>query len=70
MVAKYASSAGIPKKITCHGLFFTCSTHSSVPGKIDFYPKTSLRNDRKRSSIKDMLLDSDALRKMMEYTSL
>ena len=56
MVEKYASSAGIPKKITCHGLYYTCSTHSSVLGMIDFYPKTSLRNERMRTPKKNMPL--------------
>jgi site-specific recombinase XerD len=70
MVEKYARRAGISKKITCHGLFFTCSIHSSVLGEIDFYPKRSLRNEHKRTPMKDMLLDTDVLRKLMEYTSL
>ena len=70
MVEKYARCAGICKKITCHGLFFTCSTHSSVLGMIDFCPKTPLRNERMRTEEKDMHLGPEELRKLMEYTSL
>ena len=70
MVEKYASSAGIPKKITCHGLHYTCSSHSSVLGMIDFYPNASLRNERLRTPKKNMPLDTERLQKLMEYTSL
>lgn len=70
MVEKYAICAGIPKKITCHSLYFTCSIHSSVLGMIDFYPKTPLRNERIRTQKKDMPLGPEELRKLMEYTSL
>jgi site-specific recombinase XerD len=70
MVEKYARCAGIPKKITCHSLYFACSIHSSVLRMIDFYPKTPLRNKRMRTQKKDMPLGPDELRKLMEYTSL
>ena len=70
MVEKYARCAGIPKKISCHSLYFTCSIHSSVLGMIDFYPKTPLRNERMRTQKKDMGLGLEELRKLMEYTSL
>jgi integrase/recombinase XerD len=70
MVEKYAICAGIPKKITCHSLYFTCSIHSSVLGMIDFYPKTPLRNERIRTQKKDIPLGPEELRKLMEYTSL
>jgi site-specific recombinase XerD len=70
MVEKYARCACIPKKISCHSLYFTCSIHSSVLGMIDFYPKTPLRNDRMRTKKKDMALGLEELRKLMEYTSL
>jgi site-specific recombinase XerD len=70
MVEKYARCAGIPKKITCHSLYFICSTHRSVLGLIDFSPKTSLRNKRVRTQKKDMSLGPEELRKLMEYTSL
>lgn len=70
MVAKYARCVGIPKKITCHGLYYTCSTHSSVPGRIDFYTKTSLRNEHMRTPKKNIPLGTEELRKLMEYTSL
>ena len=70
MVEKYARCAGIPKKISCHSLYFTCSIRSSVLGMIDFYPKTPLRNERMRTQKKDMGLGLEELRKLMEYTSL
>jgi len=70
MVEKYARCAGIPKKITCHSLFYTCSTHSSVLGMIDFSPKTPFRNERMRTPKKDMPLGKEELQKLMEYTSL
>jgi integrase/recombinase XerD len=70
MVEKYARCASIPKKITCHSLYFTCSIHSSVLGLIEFYPKTPLRNERMRTQKKDMPLGLQELRKLMEYTSL
>jgi hypothetical protein len=70
MVEKYARSAGIPKKITCHGLYYTCSSHSSVLGTIDFYPNASLRNERIRTLKNNLPLDTEGLRKLMEYTSL
>ena len=58
------------QKITCHGLYYTCSIHSSVLGMIDFYPNTPLRNERMRMQKKDMPLGPEELRKLMEYTSL
>jgi hypothetical protein len=70
MVEKYASSAGIPKKITCHGLYYTCSSHSSLLGMIDFYPNAYLRNERMRTAKNTMPRDTEGLRKLMEYTSL
>jgi integrase/recombinase XerD len=70
MVEKYARCAGVPKNITCHSLYFTCSTHRSALGMIDFYPKTSLRNERVRTQKKDMSFGLEELRKLMEYTSL
>ena len=70
MVEKCARCAGIPKKITCHGLFFTCSSHISVFGMIDFYPNTHLRNERIKAPKKTMPLCNEELRKLMEYTSL
>jgi len=70
MVEKYARSAGIHKKITCHGLHYTCFTHRSVLGMIDFYPKTPLRNVNLRASMNEIPLGIDELRKLMEFTSL
>ncbi len=70
MVEKYARRAGITKKVSCHGLYYTCSIHSSVLGMIDFYPKTHLRNERMRTQKKDIPHGPEELRKLMEYTSL
>jgi integrase/recombinase XerD len=70
MVEKYARCAGITKKITCHGLYYTCSTHSSVLGMIVLSLKTPLRNEHMRTPNKDMPLGKEELRKLMEYTSL
>ena len=69
-VEKYARSAGIHKKIMCHCLYYTCSTHRSVLGMIEFYPKTPLSNEYIRSPMKEMPLGTDELRKLMEFTSL
>jgi hypothetical protein len=70
MVEKYARCAGIPKKITCHSLYYTCSTHNSLLGMIVFYPKTSLRKQRMRKPKKNLPIGIDELRKLMEFTSL
>jgi len=70
MVEKYARCVGIAKKIMCHSIYYTCSTHSSVLGRIDYYPKTSLRNERVKTPKKTMPLVTEELRKLMEYTSL
>jgi site-specific recombinase XerD len=70
MVEKYARCAGIPKKINCHGLYYTCSSHSSVLGMIDLNPITPLRNERIRTPKKTMPLCKEELRKLMENTSL
>jgi site-specific recombinase XerD len=70
MVGKYARSVGIPKKITCHSLYRTCSIHSSVLDVFDLSPKTPLRNKRMRTPTKDVPLKQGELRKLMEYTSL
>jgi len=70
MVAKYARCANIPKKINCHGLYYTCSSHSSVLGMIDLYSITPLRHERIRRPKENMPLGTEELRKLMEYTSL
>ena len=70
MVEKYARCAGIPKKITCHSLYHSCSIHSSVLGVFDLSPKTPLRNKRMRTPTKDVPLRLGELRKFMENTSL
>jgi integrase/recombinase XerD len=70
MVEKYARGTGISKKINCHGLYYTCSTHSSVIGMIVFSLKTPLRNERMRMLKNDMPLAKEEVRKLMEYTSL
>jgi integrase/recombinase XerD len=70
MVEKYARRAGIPKKIMCHGLYYTCSSHRSHLGMIHFYPNESLRKESRRTPKNNMSLDTERLRKLMEYTSL
>ncbi len=70
MVEKYVRCAGILKKINCHGLYYTCSSHSSVFRMIDFYPNTLLRNERIRTPKKNMPLGTEELRKPIEDTSL
>jgi hypothetical protein len=70
MVKKYARSAGIHKKITCHSLYYMCSRHRSVLGMIDFYPKSPRRNESLRASMNEMPLGIDELRKLLEFTSL
>jgi integrase/recombinase XerD len=70
MVEKYARIAGISKKITCHGLYFTCSTHSSVLGMFDFYPKMRSRNELVKGPKKNKPVGLEDLRRLMEYTSL
>ena len=70
MVEKYARRAGISKKITCHGLYYTCSSHRSALGMIDFDPNESLKNEHRRTPKNNMPLDTEGLQKLMEYTSL
>jgi integrase/recombinase XerD len=70
MVEKYAKCAGILKKITCHSLYYTCLTHSSMSGLIVFSLKTPLRKERMRTPKRNMPLGTEELRKLMEYTSL
>jgi len=70
LVEKYAKRAGITKKISCHGLFYTCASNRAVLGMIALCLKTPLRHERMRTSKKDMPLGTEELRKLMEFTSL
>jgi integrase/recombinase XerD len=70
MVEKYAKRAGITKKISCHGLHYTCSTNRAALGMIVFCLRTPLRHERIRTSKKDTPIGTGELRKLMEFTSL
>ncbi len=70
MVEKYAKRASIPKKISCHGLYYTCATNRAVLGMIAFYLRTPLGHGRMRKSKKFMPIGTEELRKLMEFTSL
>lgn len=70
LVEKYAKLAGITKKISCHGLYYTCSTNSAVLGMITLCLKTPLRHERICPSKKNMSISTEELRKLMEFTSL
>ncbi len=70
MVEKYAQRAGITKKISCHGLHYTCATNGAALGMIVFCLRTPLRQKRIRTSKKDMPIGTEELRKLMEFTSL
>ena len=70
MMEKYLKRAGITKKISCHGLHYTCVTNRAMSGMIVFYLKKPLRHERVRTSKKDKPIGTDELRKLMEFTSL
>ncbi len=70
MMEKYLKRAGITKKISCHGLHYTCVTNRDTSGMIVFYLKKPLRHERVRTSKKDKPIGTDELRKLMEFTSL
>ncbi len=70
MVEKYVKRAGIPKKISCHGLHYTCATTRAALGMIAFCLRTPLRYARMRMSKKSMPIGTEELRKLMEFTSL
>jgi site-specific recombinase XerD len=70
LVEKYAKRAGVPKKISCHGLHYTCATNRAALWTISFCLRTSLRHVRMRTSKKNMPLSTEDLRKLMEFTSL
>ena len=49
----------LPKRSCSHSIYYTCSTHrASVLGRIDYYPKTPLRNERVKTPKKTMPLCS------------
>lgn len=70
LVEKYAKRAGITKKISCHGLFYTCATNRAALGMIALRLKTPIKHERMRTSKKDMPLSTEEIRKLMEFTSL
>ncbi len=70
LVEKYAKRAGITEKISCHGLYYTCAPNRAALEMIAFCLKTPLRHERVKTSKKDMLISTEELRKLMEFTSL
>jgi integrase/recombinase XerD len=70
LVEKYAKRAGIPKKISCHGLHYTCVTNRAALWTIAFCLRTPLRHERITKLKKNMPLGMEDLRKLMEFTSL
>jgi site-specific recombinase XerD len=70
LLEKYAKRAGITKKISCHGLHYTCATNTAALGMIAFCLKTSLSHERIRTSKKHLPIGTEELRKLMEFTSL
>ena len=70
MVEKYLKQAGITKKISCHGLHYTCATNRAALGMNAFYLRTLLRQERVRKSKEYMPIGAEELRKLMEVTSL
>ena len=70
MVEKYVKRAGITKKISCHGLHYTCATSMASLGMIDLYLRTPLGHKLMRTPKKDMPLGIEEIRKLMEYASL
>ncbi len=70
MVEKYVKRAGITKKISCHGLHYTCATSRAALGMIAFCLRTPLRHERVRTSKKYLPIGTEELRKLMEFTSL
>jgi len=70
LMEKYAKRADITKKISCHGLYYTCSTNRTALGMIVFCLRIPYRYERRRTSKKDMPIGTEELRKFMEFTSL
>jgi integrase/recombinase XerD len=70
LMEKYAKSAGITKKISCHGLHYTFAHKRATLEMIAFSLKTPLRHERMRTSKKNVSIGTEELRKLMELTSL
>jgi site-specific recombinase XerD len=70
MVEKYLKRVGITKKISCHGLHYTCATNRAVFALNAFYLRTPLDHKRVRTSKNSMSFATEELRKLMEFTSL
>ncbi len=70
MVEKYLNRVGINKKISCHGLHYTCATNRAVFALNAFYLRTPLDHKRVRTSKKSMSIGTEELRKLIEFTSL
>ncbi len=70
LMEKYAERADITKKISCHGLYYTCAPNRAALEMIAFGLKTPLRHERMRTSKKNVSMSTEELRKLMEFTSL
>jgi integrase/recombinase XerC len=70
MIEKYVKRAGITKKISCHGLHYTCITNRATSGMLAFCLKTPRRHERLKTSKKYLPFGTEELRKLMEFTSL
>jgi len=72
MVEKYVKRADIPKKISCHGLHYSCATTRAALGIIAFRLRTPLGHERMRTRTpkKSRPIGTEELRKLMEFTSL
>jgi integrase-like protein len=70
LVEKYGKRAGITKKISCHGLHYTCATNRAALGMFAVCLRTPLRHERVTTSKEHVHLGTEDLRKLMEFTSL
>ncbi len=70
LVEKYVKRVGITKKISCHGLYYTCATNRAALGMIAVCLRTPLRHERVTTSKEYVHLGIEDLRKLMEFTSL
>jgi site-specific recombinase XerD len=61
MVEKYLKRVGIHKKISCHGLHYTCATNRAALAMNAFYLRTPLDHKRVRTSKKSMPIGTEEL---------
>ncbi len=70
MVEKYAKRAGITKKISCHSLFYSCASARSAIEINAFILRETSKPKFASMSKKYLPIDTEKLRKLMEFTSL